>query len=121
MTSLPAKISLPDVNVWLALSAESHTHFASAHAWFEEQLESSIAFCRVTQMGLLRLLTNPMIMGRGARSILDALDLHQDLTADPRVIFLPESDHVEEKWLALMSQPGISTKSWTDAYLAVFA
>ena len=57
-TSSPVKTSLPDVNVLLALSAEGHVHHKPARLWFYAQLTDSVAICRVTQMGLLRLLTN---------------------------------------------------------------
>jgi predicted nucleic acid-binding protein len=46
---------LPDVNVWLALTIAEHVHHAPAKRWFESQEHEQIAFCRVTQMGFLRL------------------------------------------------------------------
>jgi len=49
-------ISLPDVNVWIALAAEGHVHHVPAREWFPAQPDASIAYCRITQMGLLRLL-----------------------------------------------------------------
>ena len=55
-------ISLPDVNVLLALAAEGHTHHSSARDWFERQEDDSVAICRVTHMGLLRLLTNSKVL-----------------------------------------------------------
>jgi hypothetical protein len=51
-------ISLPDVNIWIALAAESHVHHVPARDWFTTQQDTYLAFCHVTQMGLLRLLTN---------------------------------------------------------------
>ncbi len=55
-------VSLPDVNIWIALAAEGHVHHAPAREWFTAQADVSVAFCRITQMGLLRLLTNPDVM-----------------------------------------------------------
>ena len=46
-------ISLPDINVWLALAAEGHLHHVPARDWFTAQPDASVAFCRITQMGLL--------------------------------------------------------------------
>ena len=66
-------ISLPDVNVLLALVAAGHTHHASAHGWFETQEPDSVGICRVTQMGLLRLLTNPKVLPSGVYPIGRAL------------------------------------------------
>lgn len=70
-------ISLPDVNVWLALAAEGHIHHASGLDWFSAQPDGSIAFCRVTQMGLLRLLTNSSAMGRGPRMVSQAREVYE--------------------------------------------
>jgi predicted nucleic acid-binding protein len=55
-------ISLPDVNVLPATTAAGHTHHASAHEWFETREPASVGICHVTQMGLLRLLTNPKVL-----------------------------------------------------------
>ena len=42
-------LALPDVNVWLALASEEHSHWAAAMDWWEGQ-DESIVFCRFTQM-----------------------------------------------------------------------
>lgn len=47
-------ISLADANVWLAVAFSDHLHHATAKAWFEGQHDASCAFCRITQMALLR-------------------------------------------------------------------
>jgi len=54
---------LVDVNVWLAISVDGHTHHRQAAHWFQAQSEVSCAFCRVTQLAILRHLTNSKIMG----------------------------------------------------------
>jgi len=114
-------ISLPDVNVWIALAAEGHIHHVSARAWFAEQPDASVAFCRITQMGLLRLLTNPNVMGRAPRTIGQAWDVFAQLRRDRRLLFIAEPEGVESAWRGLMTQPGVGPSSWTDAYLAAFA
>ena len=48
---------LPDVNFWLALTFQSHSHHASANAWMQTAAQHGCCFCRVTQMGFLRLAT----------------------------------------------------------------
>ena len=53
---------LPDVNVWIALAAERHTHHHAARRWFGNLQNEKLAFCRLTQMGFLRLLTNRHVM-----------------------------------------------------------
>jgi len=55
--------SLVDANVWLALAVDAHVHHAPALNWFAAQAEGSRAFCRLTQLALLRHLTNGKIMG----------------------------------------------------------
>jgi hypothetical protein len=58
-----SKTCLTDANVWLALAAERHQHHAAARDWFLALGEEQAAFCRVTQMSFLRLLTNRTVMG----------------------------------------------------------
>ena len=114
-------ISLPDVNVWIALAAEGHIHHVPARDWFTAQPDASVAFCRITQMGLLRLLTNPNVMGRDPRTIVQAWETFAQLRADRRLVFATESVSVESAWRQLMTQAGVGPSSWTDAYLAAFA
>jgi predicted nucleic acid-binding protein len=52
-------ISLPDVNVWLALAFDEHEHHSAAEDWFEDVGEAACSFCRLSQQGFLRLATNP--------------------------------------------------------------
>jgi predicted nucleic acid-binding protein len=56
------KRSFPDVNVWFALAVGDHPHHPPALTWWNE--ESSLAgFSRLTQLGLMRLLTTASTMG----------------------------------------------------------
>jgi toxin-antitoxin system PIN domain toxin len=114
-------ISLPDVNVWIALVAEGHVHHVPAREWFAAQPAASVAFCRITQMGLLRLLTNSSVMGRSPRTIVQAWQTFAQLRADRRLVFAIEPDRIESAWRQLMTEPGVGPSSWTDAYLAAFA
>ena len=114
-------ISLPDVNIWIALAAEGHVHHVPAREWFAAQPDASVAFCRITQMGLLRLLTNSHVMGRAPRTIVQAWETFALLRADRRSVFAIEPDGVESAWRQLMTQAGVGPSSWTDAYLAGFA
>ena len=47
-------IKLVDASVWLAVAFSDHLHHAKAKAWFDAQGQDSSAFCRITQMALLR-------------------------------------------------------------------
>jgi len=114
-------VSLPDVNIWIALAAEGHVHHVPARDWFTAQPDASVAFCRITQMGLLRLLTNSKVMGRAPRTVLQAWETFEQLRADRRLVYATEPDRIDSAWRQLMTQAGIGPSSWTDAYLAAFA
>ena len=114
-------VSLPDVNIWIALAAEGHIHHVPARDWFISQPDTSVAFCRITQMGLFRLLTNSNVMGRNPRTVLQAWKIFEQLRADQRLLFAAEPDRLEPAWRQLMTQAGVGPSSWTDAYLAAFA
>ncbi len=115
------KISLPDVNVLLALAAEGHIHHPQARSWFSAREPDSVVTCRVTQMGLLRLLTNHKVLGRGVLTIQQAWQIMGALEADPRVTFATEPKELQFVWADLMNRRGVGASSWTDAYLAAFA
>jgi len=54
----------PDLNVWLALSVNRHSHNAVAWTWLNRLPDDTrLIFSRYTQLGLLRLLTNTAVMG----------------------------------------------------------
>ena len=100
-------VSLPDVNIWIALAAEGHVHHVPARDWFTAQPDSSVAFCRITQMGLLRLLTNSKVMGGAPRTIPQSWEACAQLSADGRLIFATEPDRIESDWRRLMTQSGV--------------
>lgn len=114
-------ICLPDVNVWIALAAEGHFHHVPARKWFSAQPAASVAFCRITQMGLLRLLTNPAVMGRAPRTIAQAWEVYTELRSDRRLLFVGEPEGLEAAWRNTVTLPGVGPSSWSDAYLAAFA
>jgi predicted nucleic acid-binding protein len=58
-------VKLVDVGVWLVAVWGRHVHHPVTADWFGKEADD-ILFCRVTQMGLLRLLSNPAIMGDDA-------------------------------------------------------
>ncbi len=116
-----SRIFLPDVNVWLALASRRHLHQAAAAAWMERVGAQQAAFCRITQMGLLRLLTNARAMGVDAIGQVAAWEVYRNMTADPRVRFLSEPAGLQESWRQLTRKPQPATNLWTDAYLQAFA
>jgi uncharacterized protein len=112
---------LPDVNVWIALAIGEHVHHKPAKEWFESSDNMQIAFCRVTQMGFLRLLTNPRVMAGDTMSAARAWKLFDALCQDSRVRFAPEPPALESKWRDFTRHRRQGANFWTDAYLAAFA
>ena len=112
---------LADVNVWIALAAAGHVHHSIALAWFEEPQTSQILFTRITQMGLLRLLTNRRVMGENTLTPADAWRVYGTLCDDDRVKYAKEPPHLEDRWREAARQFGPGPNFWTDAYLAAFA
>ncbi|MGD0831073.1 MAG: hypothetical protein ABR907_09035 [Terracidiphilus sp.] len=85
-----------DLNVWLALSVNSHPHNAIAWAWLNRLPgDDRLLFSRYTQLGLLRLLTNTAVMGDQTLTLSKAWDVYDRWLADPRVDFYPESRNLE--------------------------
>ncbi len=112
---------LLDVNVWLALAFDSHRHHTSAAEWFSTAQNESCCFCRITQMGFLRLATTPRVMIDAALNLTEAWQAYESLYNDPRVVFADEPDELEPLWRAYTQHDLFSPKVWSDAYLAAFA
>ncbi|MFN2509405.1 MAG: TA system VapC family ribonuclease toxin [Chthoniobacterales bacterium] len=53
------KPALLDTNVLLALAWPNHQHHALAHEWFRSQARHGWASCSLTQVGFIRLSSNP--------------------------------------------------------------
>jgi len=114
-------IKLADSNVWLAVVFSDHLHHAKGKAWFEAQSDGTCAFGRLTEMALLRHLTNSKIMGGFVQSQQDAWKNYDKLIGDPRVIFLSEPPDLEMAFRGFSQATSPSHPLWTDAYLAAFA
>ena len=79
--------NLVDANIWLALAVDAHRHHAPALSWFAVQGDGSCAFCRLTQLALLRHLTNGKIMGpANVQTQEQAWRVYESLARDPRVV-----------------------------------
>mgnify|MGYP006293052819 CR=1 FL=1 len=112
---------LLDVNVWLALAFDSHRHHVSAAAWFDSAPDESCCFCRLTQMGFLRIATTPRLMMERALQLNEAWQIYDQLYEDPRVVYIEEPAGVEPAWRAFTQRQTFSPKLWNDAYVAAFA
>lgn len=112
---------LPDANVWLALAWDGHAGHHEPRTWWEAALPDSVRFCRLSQMALLRLLTNASLMGEDVRTQVEAWNIYQALCRSARVQFVEEPAGFEECWRSLSSRSTPSVKKWSDDYLAAMA
>lgn len=111
---------LPDLNVWLALALAEHPHHRAAQAYWYETAATRIWFCRVTMLGLVRLLAQPKLMGKAALGLRDAFDVYRRFAALPEVGHCAEPADCESL-LASLLEPATPARLWTDTYLAAFA
>ena len=112
----------PDINVWIALSYEGHAHHAAAVKWFTTlDQDSSLIFCRFTQLGLLRLLTSEAVMSDEVMTQPEAWAAYDRWHQDERVELMDEPSGLELRFRALTRLRNPATKDWADSYLAAFA
>ena len=115
---------LADVNVWLATLVAGHPHHEAAARWWRKTVLPSggrVAFCRLTQLGLLRLLSNERVMGRRRLNHRLAWNAVTGTIAQPQVEFLSEPEGIDRELADLCRRQGSSPGFWSDAYLAAFA
>jgi len=113
----------PDTNVWLALSYDRHVHHGRAKAWFDSLgADTRLYFCRLTQLGLLRLLCTESVMSRDRVLSQKQAWIQYDLwREDERIDFLEEPAGLENEFRALTQHWLPSPKGWVDAYLGAFS
>ena len=112
----------PDVNVWLALAHEIHPHHPSAIAWGSSlDNDAAVYFCRFTQLGLLRLLTNQSAMGHEVLSQSQAWAVYDAFLANSGNRMMEEPAGIDPLFRQFTGGNQASTKLWADAYLAAFA
>jgi len=110
------------VNVWFALAHEIHPHHKSAIAWERSLPEDAVlVFCRFTQLGLLRLLTNSAAMQSDVLTQAEAWKLFDKLLQLSTARMLDEPRGVEAIFRKRSDRAEVSTKQWADAYLAAFS
>lgn len=106
---------LPDVNVLLALVWPKHEAHQAAHAWFARAGQTSWATNPITQLGLVRLLTNPAVT-QGAVNAAVAVGMMQQLTQHAAHQFWPLDKPVAAE-LEPMCARVRGHQQWTDALL----
>src|SRR5258708_5316302 len=123
MTESSRLFLFPDINVWVALSYDRHVHHFTAREWFDPLAPMArLFFCRFTQLGLLRLLSSPAVMGPDlAKSQQQAWKAYDTWLQDERIEFLEEPGGLEAHFRTLTRSPHASPKEWADSYLLAFA
>lgn len=114
----------PDINVWLALTYEYHVHHPVAAKWLGSVSDGSrLIFNRFTQLGLLRLLTNPSALGSDTTTLGRAWAAYERWLEDPRVDFYPEPAGIDRAFqqaaAPYFNKP--ASKAVGDCYLLAFA
>jgi hypothetical protein len=107
--------------VWLALTAEAHIHHPRAEKYWYTEAAPLAAFCRVTQLALLRHLTNKSVMGTHVLTPAAAWEKCSELLALTEVQLIIEPTGLDARLGALCNLGRTSPNLWTDAYLAAFA
>ncbi|HEY3757672.1 MAG TPA: TA system VapC family ribonuclease toxin [Opitutaceae bacterium] len=79
---------LLDVNTVLALAWPNHVQHRAAHAWFERESERSWGTCSVTQIGFVRISSNPAFEHHVSTQ--EAFQKLTEIAAVPGHAFWPE-------------------------------
>ena len=121
LLSRAALTDLLDVNVWFAISVGEHPHHPRALRYWHDESDERLAFCRVTALALLRLLTNATVMNGQPLHAGEAWSTYRAWLGRDDVTAAREPagcDTILGRWAA---NGIIQPRLWTDAYLAAFA
>ncbi len=116
-----ASTDLPDINVWLALSAPGHPMRQAAERYWREQAAERVALNTVTMLGLVRILTAAPVVGGEAIAPHDAWSVLRGWMGLSQVVYLYEPGGCRMRLDDLVSDQRVTPRGWTDAYLAAFA
>lgn len=113
------KAALLDIHILTALLWPTHEHHDAAHRWFGGRADASWATCSLTQLGFVRIVSNPAF-SRDALSPTDALALLGENLAHPAHEFWTDSLQVPAavKGMEVRLQ---GYRQLTDAYLLALA
>ncbi|HEX3151347.1 MAG TPA: hypothetical protein VHR66_24930 [Gemmataceae bacterium] len=90
---------LPDVNVWVAMNFQSHVHYLPARTWLNGLPATSLCFfCRVTQLGFLRLANNAQAFPADALDQVGAWNLYDRVRGLPQIALADEPPGLEATW-----------------------
>ena len=104
-----------DLNVFVALAWPAHEHHTAARTWFLSRGKSKWATCPLTQLGFIRLLSNPAF-SPDALSVPDALALLMKNVNQPAHEFWPDA-LTAPRALKPLIRDAFGYRQITDAYL----
>ena len=113
------KTALLDVNVLTALLWPAHEHHESAHRWFSARADARWATCALTQLGFVRIVSNPTF-SRDALSPVAAAALLAENVTHPAHEFWEENLQVPAAIKRIESRLQ-GYRQLTDAYLLALA
>lgn len=106
---------LVDVNVLLALVWPRHESHSAAHGWFAKSGHRGWATNPLTQIGVLRLLTNPIVT-RGAVNAASAIEVLREATSHAGHEFWPLDRELTAALQAVANRV-TGHRQWSDALL----
>lgn len=114
--------SIADANVLFPLLCDGHVARQAAMEWFDRQPVSSVGWCLLTKLAILRHLTNRRIMGEDVQSPASALKAWDLLENDERLEEAdpPPASH-EGLFRSFVTRREPDPNRWTDAWLAALA
>jgi hypothetical protein len=113
------KTALLDLNILTALLWPAHEHHGAAHRWFRARGKAGWATCPLTQLGFVRIVSNPAF-SRDALSPVEAIALLDENLSHPGHEFWP--DNLQLAAGVKQLQAGLhGYRQITDAYLLALA
>ena len=113
------KAALVDINILTALLWPAHEHHDVAHRWFGSRADAPWATCSLTQLGFVRIVSNPAF-SRDALSPMEALALLGENLAHAAHEFWTDSLQVAPAVKGIEARLQ-GSKQLTDAYLLALA
>ena len=112
---------LLDLNVWFALTWPGHSHHRQAVHYWEQQAADQVLFCMVTALGLVRMVSQPKLMGVAVKNAAEASALLHALCQQPGVQLAEPEHNGWEVFHQLLRGAELPARLCTDAHLAALA
>jgi uncharacterized protein len=118
MTSL----IFPDLNIWMALSLGAHEHSRAAWNWYRSlRGEEELVFCRMSQLGVLRLLTTQSVAKDETLSQMQAWSIYDGWIQKGGAVYMEEPFGIDTELRFYAARKTPSPREWADSYLIAFA